>query len=395
VNRIHDHYCSNQKLHHDPDRQLALAQRRAATARRKVRIAVVAFQRWIDHFHHDQYDAATLLDLQPRTINRWNKRWIQSKLRSEPRGRPAVFSPVTDRSQVYHLLDALGPHIGCATLEVFFPLMARRELKRLLRRYRAIWRKQNRLQLHELRWHRPGSVWAIDYTDPPAPIDGRYSSILVVRDLASGYQLLALPTADQTAKTACDALLPLFRQFGPPIVLKSDNGSFKAREMMDFLKQWRVCPLLSPPGTPQYNGAVESGIGSIKTHAHHIATQHGRPGEWTCDDVEAARLLANATARPHGRYEPTPNSSWNRREELSLADRNRFFENLQLFQQRIDARTKKASPSDEPPARPDDDPALFHRVAIRRALVARSLLTLTKPRRITPPITSQKVDIIS
>ena len=172
-----------------------------------------------------------------------------------------------------------------------------RPLNRLLLRHRRLCRKRNRLRLHQLQWHRPGSVWAIDFTQPPAPIDGLYSSILVVRDLASGYQLLALPTTDQTAKTACDALLPLFRKFGPPILLKSDNGCFRAHEMRRFLQQWNVCPLLSPPRTPQYNGAVEAGIGSINTRTHHIAAQHGRPGEWTCDDVEAARLLARSHMR--------------------------------------------------------------------------------------------------
>jgi hypothetical protein len=389
VNLIHDYYCRNEKLHHEPDRQAALTQRRASNARRNIRTAVVAFQRWIER-HHDQYDPASLLDLHPRTLDRWQKLWFLNKLRPQSNGRPPIQSPYTDRRQVYDLLDAFGPHIGCSSLELFFPLMARRELRRLLRQYRSIWRKDQRLKLHELHWHRTGSVWAIDYTQPPAPIDGIYSSILVVRDLASGYQLLALPTSDQTAKTACDALLPLFRQFGPPIVIKSDNGSFRAREMTDFLKQWNVCPLLSPPRTPQYNGAVEAGIGSIKTRTHHIATQHGRPGEWTCDDVEAARMLANATARPHGRRASVPQSVWKRREPITLAQRNRFFEKLQLFQQRLDSRKKTAPPSHEP----HSDAALFHRVAIRRALVARGLLSLTKPRRITPPIKPQKVDKI-
>jgi hypothetical protein len=164
--------------------------------------------------------------------------------------------------------------------------------------------------------------------------------------------------------------------------------------MIHFLKQWNVCPLLSPPRTPQYNGAVEAGIGSIKTRAHHIAALHGRPGEWTCDDVEAARLLANATARPNGRRAPTPQSAWRRRDDISLAQRNRFGETLKLFQQRLDSRLQAVSLSAVPAARPDSDTALFHRIAIRRALVARHLLTLTKPRRITPPIKSQKVDKI-
>ena len=363
-------------------------------AKRKVRIAAVAFRRWIARYH-PRLSPDPLLRLPHHTLVRWQRRWISSKLRAKPRGRPVVISHRNHRDQVKHLLDALGPHIACSTLEIFFPLMSRRELRRLLERYRRIGRKKKRLQLHQLHWHRPGSVWAIDYTEPPAPVDGLYSSILVVRDLASGYQLLALPTTDQTAKTACDALLPLFRKFGPPIVLKSDNGSFRAHEMRRFLQHWNVCPMLSPPRTPQYNGAVEAGIGSIKTRAHHIAALHGRPGEWTCDDVEAARLLANSTARPRRRRGPTPHSAWKRRDHISIPDRKWFFETLKLFQRRLDAKRQTAPLSPEPPARATNDAALFRRIAIRRALVARGLLTITKPRRITPAIKSQKVDKIT
>jgi len=454
VNRIHALYGHDDTApHHDPLRPTALSQRRARAARRKIRIAIVAFRRWIARFHQQHYDTASLLDLHPRTLARWERLWVASKLRSKPRGRPLVAAYVPDRNQVIHLLDCIGPHIGCSTLELFFPLMSRRELRRLLLRYRRVWRKRNRLQLHELRWHRPGSVWAIDYTDPPAPIDNLYTSILIVRDLASGYQLLALPTTDESAKTACAALLPLFRQFGPPLLLKSDNGSFRAHEMTRLLDDWNVCRLLSPPRTPTYNGAVEAGIGSIKTRTHHIATQHGRPGEWTCDDLEAARLLANATARPHGRAGPTPQAAWNRRQQIPLADRNLFFDTLRRFQQKLDQSNRVGTPAPgdndalpqhhqatepttgrkpeaagrldtemaadrsatkdcnlpgsdhklvpaaslelEPSAPPPRDAALFHRIAIRRALVARGLLTLSKPRRITPPIKSQKVDNIT
>ena len=54
--------------------------------------------------------------------------------------------------------------------------------------------------------------------------------------------------------------------------------------------------LLSPPGTPEYNGAVEAGIESLKTRAHFIAARNDPPGEWTRDDVEGPRLMANETA---------------------------------------------------------------------------------------------------
>ena len=41
--------------------------------------------------------------------------------------------------------------------------------------------------------------------------------------------------------------------------------------------------------------------GSDESRALHIAAGHDRPESWTCDDVESARLAANALARPWGR----------------------------------------------------------------------------------------------
>jgi len=52
------------------------------------------------------------------------------------------------------------------------------------------------------------------------------------------------------------------------------------------------------------NGACEAGIGGLKTHTHHLAAHHGRPGRWTSEDVEAARRLADEEQYPrrlHGR----------------------------------------------------------------------------------------------
>jgi len=64
--------------------------------------------------------------------------------------------------------------------------------------------------------------------------------------------------------------------------------------------------LFSPPYYPQYNGACEAGFGTLKTYAHHEAAKHGRPHQWSCDDVEAARMRANELSRPHGYLRPTP-----------------------------------------------------------------------------------------
>ena len=134
---------------------------------------------------------------------------------------------------------------------------------------------------------------AAEHADPPHRIDGRWPYILAVRDLASGCQLAWLPVLDETAETTIDALQWLFLEHGPPLVLKSDNGSgFISKAVRRFLDRWQVSPLYSPPRTPEYNGSIEAGNGA-KTHTHEEAARQGRAGHWTADDLEAARRMAN------------------------------------------------------------------------------------------------------
>ena len=73
--------------------------------------------------------------------------------------------------------------------------------------------------------NRSGTVWAMDFKTPPTPVDGVFVAILVVRDLASGALLLALPVPDTTAATVACALEALLVEHGPPLLLKADNGS--------------------------------------------------------------------------------------------------------------------------------------------------------------------------
>ena len=75
---------------------------------------------------------------------------------------------------------------------------------------------------------------------------------------------------------------------------------------------------------PRYNGAVEAGVGQLKTRAHLIAARHNRPGRLTCDDLEGAVLLANRTLRPWGKDGPTPEERWQRREPIAGSEREAF-----------------------------------------------------------------------
>jgi transposase InsO family protein len=157
-------------------------------------------------------------------------------------------------------------------------------------------------------------------------------------------------------------------------VLKSDNGSaFLAEEFGALLAGGGVEQLFSPPRTPRYNGSCEAGIGSMKTRTHHEATRQGHPGEWSCEDAEAARQQANQTARPWGARGPTPEEAWRGRAPLRPEERAAFAEAVRELER--EARQEQG----HPPAGPLGQVALaaVSRVALRRALVSHELLRFT------------------
>jgi transposase InsO family protein len=336
------------------------------------------------------------------------------------------------RGAVLELLRGVGPGVGLAVLAGQFPDLLRAELADLLRRYRRAWVRRHGRLLHVLHWQQPGAVWAIDYARPPLPLEEGYADLLAVRDLASGMQLLWLPVAEATAATTAAALLSLFAIYGAPLVLKLDNGSpFVAAMARELLARWGVIPLYSPPGCPQYNGAIEAGIGALKARTHYQAVRQGRPGEWTLADAEAARQEANALGRPWGAHGPTPAERWAKRQPLPAAERAAFAVSVACLEGEAECASAAAPPGVEPapppgpvtraaalaesrktdavaaagapPAVPSGtdregaeskraaaDRAAHRRQAISRALVAHGYLLLTR-RRIPLPIKRKKV----
>jgi transposase InsO family protein len=354
------------------------------------------------------------------------------------------------RTAVLELLGSIGPGVGLAVLQGQFPELPGAELADLLKRYRRVWQRRHGQVLHVLHWQRAGAVWAMDYALPPLPLEEGYSALLAVRDLASGQQLLWLPVAEATAATTVDALLWLFTLYGAPLVLKMDNGSpFVAAATRALLAQWQVQALWSPPRRPQYNGAIEAGIGSLKGRTHYQAARGGHAGQWTLADAEAARAEANTLGRPWGAHGPTPAERWQGRQPLTAAERSAFAASVaqrkdeaaraaaaappagapaaeaewppaaertatrapagaeeprceqagsaRTAPRRDEARADQASRAESEDAegsRPSAEWAATQRQAISRALVAHGYLLFTR-RRIPLPITRKKVSMIT
>jgi transposase InsO family protein len=359
-------------------------QRERREAEREIRVGALVFTRWSRWLGVTRAAAAERLGLSARTLRNWELGWKRDRLRLKSRGRPVQRSGRELRNLVIAMFRLMGPGVGLPTLAGLFPELGRRELEELQRRYREVHLQRSSMLVHVLRWQRAGVVWAMDHLEPPTPVDGIYGEILVVRDLASGEQLMSLPVATASGRSTRDGLESLFHEHGPPLVIKSDNGpALTAREVRQTLADYGVRVLLSPPGTPSYNGSCEAGIGSLRTRAHHESARHDRPGEWTCDDVEGARLMANQTARPWGAGQPTPEAAWTTRIPLSLRERIEFAKAVENCQN--EAREQRGcTQGDDLDSRTQ---ASIDRVAISRALIASGYLELRR-RRIRPPIKS-------
>ena len=324
-------------------------------------------------------EVASELHLAPRTLAEWRVSRQRGLLRAARRG---PWRGLATREEILTLLalTALaGRRLGHREVALFVPSLPRREACAWLRRFRKDWGRAWQAGLMLLAWTQPGTVWAMDYTEVEARIEGQYRYLLLVRDLGSGKTLLALPCRGETQEVAVAALTELFKKHGAPLVLKADNGSaFTGQGMQALLETCGVLALYSPPRTPRYNGACEAGIGGLVTRVRHLAAWAGRPGEWTCEDIERARCLGNAHGRPFGRRRPTPDEAWATRvapsPEACDALREAFHKHLEAL---------KASRTSAPGR---SRLALERRTALSRALVELGYLEI-KSRRVSLPIT--------
>lgn len=210
--------------------------------------------------------------------------------------------------------------LAVAPLQRWCPTVSRRAVAAWLRQYR----RGQRCGCRRLTWTQRGRVWAMDFSQPPMPIDGCYRYVLHVRDLASQYHLAALPVGAATASTTCNLLRALVAAHDAPLVLKVDNGSaFGSHEVRAWAQAVGTRVLYSPPRYPRYNGSIEASIGAFATRAHHAAAAAGHPEYWTSDDVEVARAQANLTCPgPHGSL--TPAQRWHDAPPITATERRRF-----------------------------------------------------------------------
>lgn len=322
----------------------------------------------------------------PRTLRRWRQQQ-RSQAPAILRGRPRKQSPPSKRRNVLELLQREGAHVGMPSLRAAFPDMPRCELGELQADYRKYYRSTHKKRVRRLAWHKAGAVWATDHVVPPNPIDGVNTAVLAVRDLATGQQLAWQPVPDQTSPIAETVLQSLIDRYGPPLVLKSDNGSaFISKNFSAMLDAFSIAWLPSPPRSPWYNGGCEAGNGSLRTRTDHFAEPDG---VWTSASLARAQKQANELTRPLGFLGPTPNQRWAEREPITAQQRAAFLTAVCRCRRDILAEEK-----DRLNLQNKNHKRKLQRQAVKRALLDCGLLTMTE-RLIPPPLRRKKAAKIS
>jgi transposase InsO family protein len=360
--------------------QACQAPRRAAESRVRWQAAALCEDLCGHGYRHGE--VAQRLCVPSRTLGHWRQA-CRRQAACQPRGRPCHESPLPLRLAVLAWLEREGTHMGLPTLRAAFPGMPRGELRELQSMWRQHYQATHRHSVETLTWHQPGRVWAMDHKQLSVAVKEIFPAVLCVRDLASGMQLAWQPVADETARTTAVVLQSLMEEHGPPLVLKSDNGSaFKGRELAELLAARRVVWLPSPPRMARYNGSCEATIGHLQTRTAHFA-QREASDVWTRSSLEAARRQANELGRPEGHLGPTPSQRWAARTPITEAERDQLAMAIGKHREKILAVTSDFHP---------DNLNHKHRVcrqAVRRALLDLGLLTITR-RSISLPFKLKK-----
>ena len=356
-------------------------QRRRREVEQMLRKRALMLQRVLGRQGLSPERVAERLGLSAPTLRAWARRWRDDRLRPKLRGRPGQGLSDGAQREVRELLDRLGPLVGLPHVQKAFPRERRAALADALAAYRCEVLDKRGYVVSTARWPRAGTAWAMDFVNPPAPVDGLHEKVLAVRDLGSGENLQWLAMPAESGERVKAALAALFVEHGAPLVLKSDNGGpFLEEGVKTLLRERGVERLLSPRYYPKYNGACEAGNGTLSAHTHHESAHRGYPGEWTSDDLEGARRRANEVVRSRGPHGTTAEERWRARTPIGEAERAAF--GARIVRRREETLAELVQ--EKGVFVSTHDVAQAERRAIERACVEVGLLEMRRKRICTP-----------
>ena len=143
--------------------------------------------------------------------------------------------------------------------------ISRRQLQGMVAMARHDLNASHRQNLRRIHWRVPNTAWTMDPCEyGRRDADGAHLNQM--QDLASRYKFDPMAGAIPCGEEISGYLAANFDRFGPPLLLKRDNGgNLNHAAVNGVLAEYFVLPLNSPVYYAPYNGAIEEAQAELKS----------------------------------------------------------------------------------------------------------------------------------
>jgi transposase InsO family protein len=161
--------------------------------------------------------------------------------------------------------------------------VSRRQLQMMVAMARHDLNALHRQNLRRICWNVSNIAWSIDPSEyEQRDATGDKVHLNQMQDLASRYKFNPMTGEEPCGEEIAGYLTSTFDRFGPPLLLKRDNGGNLNHAAVDeTLADYFVIPLNSPVHYPPYNGAIEeaqtelkNGLASKLSHRPDCPREH-------------------------------------------------------------------------------------------------------------------------
>ena len=201
------------------------------------------------------------------TLGRWRRRKKENRpFLNRPGPKKAeAFDPSALDAEIRSMRHGAKRSAGAIRLYGRYQeSISRRELSRMAGQVRQDWVADQRRNLRRIDWLMPGVVWAMDVTEYDLEGAGKIH-LHSTQDLGSRYKFPPLAGECPIGEEIAGYLSEKFFRFGPPLVMKRDNGGNLNHAVVNgVLSEFFVLPLNSPEYYAPYNGAIEESQRELK-----------------------------------------------------------------------------------------------------------------------------------
>lgn len=259
--------------------------------------------------------------------------------------------------------------------ESYKNVISRRELNTMIFEVRRGVERDRVAGLNRVIWHRPDVAWTFDGTEYRTSFSNHKMYVQNLQDLCSRYKFAPMATEYMPCgEEVAGHLDRHFTRHGPPLFCNRDNGGNLNHTVVNqVLEDAMVIPVNSPVYTAPYNGAVEHAQGEVKQFLRIWDAKAKTAEGFTLLAETAAHDLNHKSRRSLGGRTACRTYFDGNRIQYTKRKRRRVFEWIRDLATDISHRAGLSVIS-----------RLAWRVAAKKWLEKNELLTILKPKNVSP-----------